>query len=91
MIQRVVRVENELGLHARAAATLVKLTARFESTIKLSRLNSNQEIDGKSILGILLLAAAKGTELEVTVEGKDKEVAMEGIVDLFRDRFGEAK
>jgi phosphocarrier protein len=91
MIQRVVRVDNELGLHARAAAYLVKLTARFESDIKLSRLSNNQRIDGKSILGILLLAAAKGTELEVTVNGKDEEVAMEGIVRLFRDRFGEAK
>ena len=91
MIQRVVRVENELGLHARAAANLVKLTARFESDIKLSRRNNNQRIDGKSILGILLLAAAQGTELEVTVDGRDEEAAMEGIISLFKDRFGEAK
>ncbi len=91
MIRRVVRVENELGLHARAAANLVKLTARFESNIKLSRRNNNQRIDGKSILGILLLAAARGTELEVTTEGMDEEKAMEGIIDLFKNRFGEAK
>lgn len=91
MIRRVVCVENELGLHARAAAKLVKLTARFESDIKLSRHNSNQRIDAKSILGILLLAAARGTELEITVDGEDQEVAMEWIVDLFKDRFGEKK
>jgi phosphocarrier protein len=91
MIQRVVCVENELGLHARAAASLVKLTAGFESSIKLSRLNYNQEIDGKSILGILLLAAARGTELEVTVDGCDEQIAMEKIVNLFQQRFGETK
>jgi len=91
MIQRLVRVENELGLHARAAASLVKLTARFASDIKLSKCSSNQRVDGKSILGILLLAAAKGTELEVSVDGIDEEVAMNGIINLFKDRFGEAK
>lgn len=90
MIQRVVRVENELGLHARAAANLVKLTARFESDVKLSRCNNYQSVNGKSILGILLLAAARGTELEVTVDGKDEKTAMESIIGLFKDRFGEA-
>ena len=91
MIQRVVSVKNELGLHARAAANLVKLTARFESEIRLSRVNRDQKVDGKSILGILLLAAAKGTELEVTVEGTDEKEAMDGIVNLFGNLFGEAK
>jgi len=91
MIKRVVRVENQLGLHARAAAKLVKLTAGFQSDIKLSRFNSNQRIDAKSILGILLLAAATGTELEVIIDGDDQEVAMERIVNLFKDRFGEKK
>ncbi|MGW8179497.1 MAG: HPr family phosphocarrier protein [bacterium] len=91
MIQRVVKVRNELGLHARAAANLVKLTARFESEIKLSRPDHNQRVDGKSILGILLLAAAKGTELQLTVDGKDEEEALETIVNLFGNLFGEAK
>jgi phosphocarrier protein len=91
MIRRVVLVENELGLHARAAANLVKLTAGFQSDIKLSCRDSDQKIDGKSILGILLLAAAKGTELEVTVDGEDEEDAIEGIVRLFKNRFGEQK
>ena len=91
MIRRLLRVENELGLHARAAASLVKLTAQFESDIKLSRRSNDQKVDGKSILGILLLAAAKGTELEVSVEGIDEEAAMDGITRLFKNRFGETK
>jgi phosphotransferase system HPr (HPr) family protein len=91
MIRRLVLVENELGLHARAAANLVKLTAQFKSDIKLSRLNNDQKIDAKSILGILLLAAAKGTELQVTVDGEDEEAAMEKIAALFKNRFGETK
>lgn len=89
MIRRVVRVENELGLHARAAAQLVKLTAQFKSDIKLSRCNTDQKIDGKSILGILLLAAAQGTELDITVDGEDEAAAIDGIVELFRNGFGE--
>lgn len=89
MIHRVVHVVNELGLHARAAARLTKLTSQFESKVKLSRRFNNQEINGKSILGILLLAAARGTELEVTVDGPDEELAMKEIVGLFEDRFGE--
>ena len=91
MIEQVVRVENELGLHARAAAKLVKFTGQFESKIKFSRRNNDEEVDGKSILGILLLAAAKGTELLVRVNGTDETRAMEGIIALFRDRFGEKK
>ena len=91
MIEQIVRVENELGLHARAAAKLVKFTGQFESKIKFSRRNSNDEVDGKSILGILLLAAARGTELRVRVSGSDEAKAMEGIVLLFQDRFGEEK
>ena len=91
MIRQVVLVQNELGLHARAAANLVRLTAGFQSDIKLSRRDSDQKIDGKSILGILLLAAARGTELVVTVDGEDEEDAIEGIVELFSKRFGEQR
>ncbi len=91
MIRKTVRIKSELGLHARAAAKLVKLTSRFESDIKLSRLNADEQIDAKSILGILLLAAAKGTEIEVTTDGKDEGVAMEAVVQLVNNRFGEEK
>jgi phosphocarrier protein len=91
MIRKTLRIKSELGLHARAAAKLVKLTSRFESDIKLSRLNADEQIDAKSILGILLLAAAKGTEIEVTTDGKDEGVAMEAVVQLVNNRFGEEK
>lgn len=91
MIRRVVEIENELGLHARAAARLVKLTSQFESEIKLSRLNGHEKIDGKSILGILLLAASRGTSLEILIEGQDEEAAFDAIDSLIRGKFGEEK
>ncbi len=91
MIRKTLRIKSELGLHARAAAKLVKLTSRFESDIKLSRLNAEERVDAKSILGILLLAAAKGTEIEVMTDGKDERVAMEAVVQLVNNRFGEEK
>jgi len=91
MIRTTVRVENELGLHARAAARLVRLTARFESDIKFGRRNSQQQVDGKSILGILLLAAGQGTQLELIVAGGDENETVEAIQSLFRELFGEEK
>jgi phosphocarrier protein len=91
MIRKTLRIKSELGLHARAAAKLVKLTSQFESDIKLSRLNVEELVDAKSILGILLMAAAKGTEIEVMIDGKDEEVAMEAVVQLVNNRFGEKK
>ncbi len=89
MIRTILRIKSELGLHARAAAKLVKLASRFESDIKLSRLNSPIQVDAKSILGILLLAASKGTELELVIDGSDEEDAMEALVELVENRFGE--
>ena len=89
MIRTTVRIKSELGLHARAAAKLVKLASRFESDIKLSRLHGPQQVDAKSILGILLLAAAQGTELELMVDGSDEEVATQALVELIDGRFGE--
>ncbi len=91
MIRKTLLIKSELGLHARAAAKLVKLTSQFESDIKLSRLNTEEQIDAKSILGILLMAAAKGTEIDVITDGKDEEVAMEAVVQLVNNRFGEEK
>ena len=86
-----VRIRNRLGLHARAAAKLVRTASRYDSEVKLSRVGESQEIDGKSILGILLLAASYGTELEVTVRGSDEVEASEAIAVLVRSRFGEEK
>lgn len=91
MIRKTLRITSELGLHARAAAKLVKLTSQFESEIKLSRLHDQQQVDAKSILGILLLAAARGTELQLIINGSDEKAAMEAVVQLVDSRFGEDK
>jgi phosphocarrier protein len=91
MIQRVVEIENELGLHARAAAKLVRLTSSFDADIKLSREGQNQRIDAKSILGILLMAAKRGTRLRITFDGGDEEKAARETVDLIQSRFGEER
>lgn len=91
MIQRTVLIENELGLHARAAAKFVKLASEFEAEVKLCRFGNDESIDGKSILGILLMAAAKGTRFQITFEGSDEERAAEEIVRLVEGKFGEEK
>jgi len=89
MIRQSVLVSNRLGLHARAAAKLVRLASRFSSEIHLSREDANQQIDSKSILGILMLAASKGTRLVISIEGEDETKAGEAISRLFEEKFGE--
>lgn len=89
MIRLPVKVENRLGLHARAAAKLVHTASRFSSDIYLSREDANQKIDSKSILGILMLAASKGTCLVFFIEGWDETEAGEAILRLFKSKFGE--
>lgn len=80
-------IRNRLGLHARAAAVLVALTSRFSSSIMIRK--DSFEIDGKSILGVLSLAAISGTEVAVTIEGEDSELAMEEVSRLIESGFGE--
>ena len=89
MIRQSLLVSNTLGLHARAAAKLVRLASHFSSEIRLSREGANQQIDSKSILGILMLAAKKGTRLVLTIEGRDEMEAVEAIRRLFESKFGE--
>ena len=89
MIRQSVQVCNNLGLHARAAAKLVRLASGFSSTIYLSRADANQQIDAKSILGILMLAASKGTQLVISIEGDDEVEAGDAISRLFENKFGE--
>lgn len=76
-------------MHARAAAKLVRLASRFSSEIHISREDANQRIDSKSILGILMLAASKGTRLVISIEGRDEAEAGEAIKQLFEENFGE--
>ncbi|MBN2317903.1 MAG: HPr family phosphocarrier protein [Acidobacteria bacterium] len=89
MIRLSIEVENNLGLHARAAAKLVQLASGFSSNIYLSRKDANQKIDSKSILGVLMLAASKGTCLAVSIDGHDELEAGEAIRKLFKSKFGE--
>ncbi len=80
---------NKLGLHARASAKFVSLASEFESEITLKR--NGQQINGKSIMGIMMLAAVKGAELEVCADGMDEKMALEALTDLVNDRFGEGE
>lgn len=84
-----VTVTNSLGLHARAAAQLVKAAGRFESRIMLLREDKNIEANAKSILSVLTLAAAAGTRLRLTTDGKDEDNAYEAVSKLFENGFGE--
>ena len=87
MIERAVTVRNRLGLHARAAARFVHAANGFRSRVTLSR--DGRTMDGKSILGILLLAASQGTRLVVTAEGEDEAPAVEALAALVDGGFGE--
>ena len=89
MIRQSVLVSNKLGLHARAAAKLVRLASRFSSEVFLSHEDVNQQIDAKSILGILMLAASQGTRLTISIDGKDEDQADKAIRELFENKFGE--
>jgi phosphocarrier protein HPr len=87
MTTRSVTVVNPLGLHARAAARFVHLAARFDAQVRVGR--DSKVMDGKSIMGILLLAAARGTSLTITAEGPDEQAAVDALVQLVAAGFGE--
>ena len=91
MAEREVRVTSRLGLHARAAANLVRVASRFHSSLILKRLDGNAEADAKSILSILSLAASRGTELKVLASGADEQEALDAVVGLFARNFDEAE
>ena len=87
MASREVTLQNKLGLHARAAAKLVNVAGRFHSHITIS--TPQLCADAKSILGVLTLAAGKDTELKIEADGPDNEQAVEAIIKLIDERFGE--
>ena len=89
MIRQPLLVTNRLGLHARAAAKLVRLVCGFSSEVRLSRENKNQHIDARSILGVLMMAASQGTSLVATIVGADEVEAAGAINELFENKFGE--
>ena len=89
MAERRLQVTGRLGLHARAAANLVRVASRFKSNLTLQRLDVNAEADAKSILSILTLAASRGTALRVVANGVDEQEALDAVVDLFSREFDE--
>ena len=89
MIRRTVTISNKLGLHARASAKLTKLAGGFQSEVFMTR--SSRRVNAKSIMGVMMLAAGMGAEVEIEIEGTDEEAAMDAIVALIDDKFGEGQ
>lgn len=87
MIEKNITIKNKLGLHARAAVKVVNLANRFSSSVKIVK--DGNEIDGKSILGILTLAATQGTQIRLLISGKDEEAALGALAELIDNRFDE--
>ena len=87
MIEKEILIRNKLGLHARAAVKFVNLANRYCASVKV--IKDDTEIDGKSILGILTLAAVQGSALALRVSGKDEDEAMKALTALVKDKFGE--
>ena len=82
-----VKIKNKLGLHARPAAQLVKTAAKFKSDIFISR--DSQIVNGKSIMGVMMLAAENGAELTIQANGEDEDEALKALAELFKKKFDE--
>ena len=91
MLERTLLIKQRLGLHARAAAKLVRVASAFQSQVQLRRLEGDVTADAKSILSVLMLAAGRGTELQASADGVDEEAAMDAIERLFAEGFGEVE
>ena len=89
MIRTSVTITNKLGLHARASAKLTKLAGSFNCEVHLSK--AGRRINAKSIMGVMMLAAGAGSELELEVDGADEEPACQALVALIDDKFGEGQ
>ena len=89
MQQQEVEIINKLGLHARASAKLTQLASRYQSDVQMSR--NGRKVNAKSIMGVMMLAAGKGSRVTIEIEGPDESDAMEAIVGLIGDYFGEGQ
>ena len=89
MIRHTLTISNKLGLHARASAKLTKLAGSFQCEVFMSR--GGRRVNAKSIMGVMMLAAGLGAEVEVETEGVDEQAAMEAITALINDKFGEGQ
>ena len=82
-------IVNKLGLHARAASKFVTIAAQYEADIRVAK--DGREVSGKSIMGVMMLAAARGSRIQVSAEGSDAEAALDALEELVRERFGEGQ
>ena len=89
MIRTTITISNRLGLHARASAKLTKLAGGFQCDVHMSR--NGRRINAKSIMGVMMLAAGQGTEIEIETDGADEEAAMAALRALIDDKFGEGQ
>jgi phosphocarrier protein len=88
MVTRTLRIVNPLGLHARAAARFVRVASQYAATVRVSK--GARELDGKSILGLLLLGASRGSDITIRADGADAEAAVEALSQLVADGFEDA-
>jgi len=89
MIKTNITISNKLGLHARASAKLTKLATGFKSDVFMSR--NGRRVNAKSIMGVMMLAAGLGTQVEIETVGEDEQAAMDALVALINDKFGEGE
>jgi phosphocarrier protein HPr len=89
MIRHTVTISNKLGLHARASAKLTKLAGGFQCEVFMSR--NGRRVNAKSIMGVMMLAAGMGTQVEIETEGADEQQAMDALKALVNDKFGEGQ
>jgi phosphocarrier protein len=89
MIKATLKISNKLGLHARASAKLTKLASSFSSEIHLSR--NGRRVNAKSIMGVMMLAVGLGSEVELEAVGPDEQLAVEALIALVNDKFGEGQ
>ena len=89
MLKTTIKISNKLGLHARASAKLTKLAGGFRSDVHLSR--NGRRVNAKSIMGVMMLAAGMGTEVEIETDGADEEAAMTSLRGLIEGKFGEGE
>ena len=87
MIQKKVVIQNKLGLHARPAAQIVKMAAKFKSNLFICK--DDHEVNGKSIMGVMMLAAEMGSSVTITTQGEDEKEAIEALVKLIKSKFNE--
>jgi phosphocarrier protein HPr len=89
MIRTTLTISNKLGLHARASAKFTKLAGSFRSEVFMSR--NGRRVNAKSIMGVMMLAAGMGSEVELEVEGEDEQAASDALIALINDKFGEGQ